>query len=219
MCKAQDGVVQSAHSKMMQYGTNALTDEELLLIALQINIQTVDALFQTFNSLRGLETASEKELTEIKGIGEKKATAIRAIMALGRRVATKPLDRGQSYISSQQVFEAFRARFSGLEYETLWAILLNNQNQILKEVQVAVGTTNRCVVEPQSVFTPAIRERAIRVILLHNHPSGDSKPSMEDRRMTTRLVEAGKLLNIEIIDHLVIGDGSYTAFSDKGWLP
>lgn len=209
---------QCVHEKLLQYGTGKLDDAELMSLILGTETTTANNLLTQCGGLRGLEQAGLGELCENKGIGRKRATAIKALVALSRRLVTKPLQRGQQYTCSSEIFDAYGAHLGGLEHEEFWCLLLNCRNQVLKEVQVARGSVSRCPVEPQELFAPALREKARRLILLHNHPTGNPEPSQDDRALTRRLVNVAELIGIEILDHVVIGDGRYVSFADRGWL-
>jgi len=175
-------------------------------------------IWQHYRSLQALERAGVAELSELKGVTSAKAASILAALELGRRLVERPLYQGQQFICSKQVFCAFAPRLSGLEQETFWVILLNQGNRILKQIQVATGSIHLCPIAPSDLFSPALREKATRLILLHNHPSGDPEPSQQDRTLTKRLQEAARLLGLKILDHLVIGQDCYVSFADRGWL-
>jgi DNA repair protein RadC len=168
--------------------------------------------------LREIERAGVAELSGIGGICTQKATAVHAALELGRRLVETPLYRGQSFTSSREVFEAYAPRLGGCEQETFWVLLLDQQNRVVKQIQIVSGSVNRCPLSPQDVFAPALREKAVRLILLHNHPSGDPEPSQDDRSLTQRLQKIAQLLNIEILDHLIICDQRYVSFADRGLL-
>lgn len=209
---------QCAHDKLLQYGAQKLNDAELLGILLNTDVLTATHLLERHGGLCGLEHTGIQELCETRKVGPKRGAAIRALAILARRLVEKPLQRGQQYTNSADVFAAYGPRLGGLEHEEFWCLLLNCRNQVLKEVQVARGSTSRCPVQAQELFAPALREKARRLILLHNHPSGNTEPSNDDRALTRRLVNIAELMELEIIDHLVIGNGQYVSFADRGWL-
>lgn len=170
-----------------------LSELELLQIILQEQ-ETPDIakrLQSRFATIREMEHAGISELLEVEGMTHCKADALQAAFALGRKIASKPLYRGQSFVSSRDVFCAYGPKIGAFEQETFWILLLDQHNRILKQQQIAQGSINRCVVSAQEVFTPAIREKAVKVILIHNHPSGDPEPSQDDRDLTQTLKKAG----------------------------
>lgn len=210
---------------LMACSMPALSEQELIALVLRTTsrlggsaIEQAQQLWSYFGSLRELERCGFEELTRISGITPAKAASLQAALALGRRLVEKPLYRGQSLTSSHAVFEAYASRFGGLEQETFWLLLLDQKNRVLRQVHVASGCINRCPVTPQDIFAPALREKAVRLLLLHNHPSGNPEPSQDDKDLTQKLQQMARLLGLEIIDHLVIGDQSYVSFADRGWL-
>lgn len=202
-----------------------LGEAELLALLLRTSsrvggtpIEQAQALWNRFGSLRALERSGVTELAQTLGVTPAKASAVHAALELGRRLVEQPLHRGQSFTSSRMVFNAFGPRLSGYEQETFWLLLLDQKNRVLKQQQIAQGSINRCPITPQDVFAPALREKAVRLLLIHNHPSGNPEPSHDDRTLTERLQNMAQLLGMEVIDHIVLGDQSYVSFADRGWL-
>lgn len=157
------------------------------------------------------------ELVE-KGLTKPQALKIKAAIFLGREAVLAPIQRGDGFVCSRQVFRALAPRIGHLEQETFWALLLDQWNRVLREVHVSTGSINRCPVTPTEVFAPALREKAVGVIIAHNHPSGKPEPSPEDRALTERLQQAGELVGVRVLDHLVICTDSYVSFADRGWI-
>ncbi|TNE49269.1 MAG: DNA repair protein RadC [Deltaproteobacteria bacterium] len=202
-----------------------LSEDELLALLLRTSsrvggtpLEQARTLRREFGSLRELERSGVLELTQTPGITAAKASAIHAALELGRRLVEQPIQRGQSFTSSRMVFEAFAPRLSGYEQETFWLLLLDQKNRVLKQHRIAQGSINRCPLTPQDVFAPALREKAVRLLLIHNHPSGNPEPSRDDRTLTERLQQMAQLLGMEVIDHIVLGDQDYVSFADRGWL-
>jgi DNA repair protein RadC len=173
---------------------------------------------ERYPSLHQLAKAGTGELTQLEGITQAKADAIRAAFELGRRWLSQPLQHGQPYTSAHSVFLAYAPKLAHYEQETFWVLLLNQRNHLLRQLQIRKGSINRCPLMPQDVFAPAMREKAVRMILIHNHPSGDPEPSPEDRSLTRRIDHIAKLLCIQLLDHIVIGHKAYVSFADRGWL-
>lgn len=221
----QHGATDRTLRKLQCSQIHTLHECELLALILRTTsqqggdpLQQARLLWQHFGSLRELERCGLAEISAIPGMNVPKATAILAALALGRRLLETPLQRGQSLTSSQMVFEAYAPKLQGLEHETFWLLLLDQKNRVIKHLQIAQGSINRCPIAAQDVFAPALREKAVRLLLLHNHPSGNPEPSQDDRLLTQRLQQMAQLLGLEIIDHLIIGDPQYISFADRGWL-
>jgi DNA repair protein RadC len=129
-----------------------------------------------------------------------------------------PLSTGTRVSSSRDLFEHFHPMLRDVKHELFKVVLLDAKNTVLKELTVSKGSLTLSIVHPREVFAPAVRESAAAVIFLHNHPSGDPTPSLEDRQLTDRLVEAGRLLGIRVLDHVILGESRYVSFADEGWL-
>jgi len=136
----------------------------------------------------------------------------------GKRFAGTKLSYGEKFTRSEDVFNHFHFRIRSEVQEAFYILLLDNNKQFMKEIMVTKGIINRCLVHPREVFAPAIEARASAIICVHNHPSGNNSPSVEDHRITETLYETGEMLNISILDHLVVAGDSYTSFADSGFL-
>lgn len=168
------------------------------------------------DSLRRVMTAGIADLCKVAGIGPAKATKILAALDLGRRAAEEARPDRDQVRTSRDVYERMRLAMRDLPHEEFHVLLLNTQNQILRDLQVTRGTLDASLVHPREVFRAAIAEAAASVILVHNHPSGDPSPSTEDCAVTRQLRSAGELVGIEVLDHVVIGEGRYVSFVDSG---
>jgi DNA repair protein RadC len=164
----------------------------------------------------GIASASVGELLKSGGIGNAKVSRIRAAAEIGRRVATEPVNSGMAIRGSQQVFEHYRERMKGLKKETFSCLMLDTRHHLIRKEEVAVGSLNESVVHPREVFKSAINVSAAAVLFVHNHPSGNPQPSPQDRQLTKRLCEAGKLIGIQVLDHLIIGHERYYSFAENG---
>jgi DNA repair protein RadC len=209
--------------RLMAHGPAALSDAQLLAIIIRngrAGRTAVDVgreLLERFESLAGIEQAGIREICDVGGIGPAKAAEIKAAIELGRRYQ-KPSLTGASFCSSQDVAVYYQPRMKDLKKEMFRCILLNTKNKIIREEVVSIGSLSASIVHPRDTFKAAIRESAAAVIFIHNHPSGDIKPSQEDILLTRRLVQAGEVLGIQVLDHIIIGDGDHFSFRDNGMM-
>ncbi|MCM3632448.1 MULTISPECIES: RadC family protein [Paenibacillus] len=213
---------QRPRERMISYGADALSHAELLAILIrtgtknQSAVELATSLLQQCGSLRDLVDMSVEELTTIKGIGQAKALQLLAGIELGKRVARSRLGDvvtvRSPYDAAMYVMEEMRY----LKKEHFVCLFLNTKNHIIGKETLSIGTLNASLVHPREVFRAAIRISSASIICLHNHPSGDPTPSSEDIQITQRLAEAGSLLGIEILDHLIIGDGKFVSLKEQG---
>lgn len=204
-----------------------LSSAELLAIILRTGTGTRSALdlgrelLHKFGTLHGIENASVAQITKVPGIGPAKAIEIKAAIELGRRVlqpAADSRDGLKAIGSSRDIFDMYRPRYKSATQEEFLLLALNTKNKLQREYSISVGTLNASIVHPRDVFKPALAEAAAGVVFVHNHPSGDPAPSPEDHALTRRLVEAGNILGIKVLDHVIIGAQRYFSFSDEGLL-
>lgn len=207
--------------KLLEKGAQSLSNAELLAILLRTGTKNmpVSRLAEQILAkyeLNGLASISPPELSKTAGVGLAKAVTVVAGIELGRRLSHKePGER--PVIRSPQ--DAANLVMSELRYQTrehFMALLLSTKNHVIARAIVSVGSLNASIVHPRELFREAIIYSAAAVILIHNHPSGDPTPSQEDITLTRQLVEAGSLLNISVLDHVIIGDGKYVSFKEKG---
>lgn len=209
--------------RLRTLGPSALSDAQLLAIIIRngrAGRTAVDLgreLLERFESLAGIEQAGIKEICNVEGIGPAKATEIKAAIELGRRYQ-KPNLAGASFCSSHDVAAYYRPRMKDLKQEVFRCALLDTKNKIIREEVVSVGSLSASIVHPRDTFKAAIRESAAAVIFIHNHPSGDTRPSQEDVLLTKRLIQAGDVLGIQVLDHIIIGDGGHFSFRDNGMI-
>ena len=210
--------------RLLREGPETLTDAQLLAILLRVGRQEASAvhvaleLLRQLGGLRGLANQGVDELCKIPGIGPAKAAQLKAAVELGKRALAAPLSTGTRISSSADLFHHYYPRLRDLRREVFKIILLDAKHTIIRDATVSEGSLTLSIVHPREVFNLAVRESAAAVIFLHNHPSGDPQPSAEDRVLTARLVSAGELLGIRVLDHLILGDGRYVSFADRGWL-
>jgi DNA repair protein RadC len=210
--------------RLLQEGPESLTDAQLLAIVLRVGrqdssaIQVAMELLHHLEGLQGLANRSLEELCTVPGIGPAKAAQIKAAIELGKRVLSTPLTSGTKIASSQSVFQHYYPLLRDLRHEVFKVILLDAKHAVIRDITVSEGSLTTSLVHPREVFNEAVRESAAAVIFLHNHPSGDPKPSAEDRTLTVRLQEAGTILGINVLDHVIIGDNRFVSFADEGWM-
>jgi len=173
-------------------------------------------LLYRFGSLRGLDRASVSEIISTPGMGSGRATSLKAGLELARRLSEEPLRDRPQFNGSGQVFDYVHLGLRDLRYEVFEIILVDARNRLLRRRRISTGTLTGSLVHPREVFRTAIVEGAAGLVLLHNHPSGDPTPSEEDLEVTARIVSAGDILGIVVLDHLVVGDGRYVSLADTG---
>ncbi len=210
--------------RLLREGPEALSDAQLLGIILRVGRRDASAvqvgldLLHDMHGLQGLANRGIEELRRVPGVGLAKAAQLKAALELGKRSLALPLNTGTHIRSSADLFHYYHPRLRDLRHEVFKIILLDAKHSIIRDATVSEGSLTLSVVHPREVFNLAVRESAAAVIFLHNHPSGDPQPSPEDRVLTTRLVTAGELLGIPVLDHVIVGDGRYVSFADRGWL-
>lgn len=211
--------------RLLKYGAENLTDAELLAIIIRTGSRSETAVNLSqrlllgekgVNGLRFLVEASIEELGKIKGIGIAKAAQIKAAIEIGKRLASLSQSERPVIKYPGDVRNLLMEEMRYLDKEYFKIILLNIKNQVIHVEDVSVGSLNSSIVHPREIFKIAIRRSSAALILVHNHPSGDPTPSGEDVEITRRLVESGKLLGIDVLDHIIIGDGRYTSLKEKG---
>lgn len=213
--------------KLIKHGVHSLSNAELIGIIIQTGCQDATAVELGQRVLRAFDndlsaffgmSIEELERNErLKGIGPAKACQIKAAIELGRRVNTHPPE--QPKIGSPgDVAALLTDELRYLKQEHFMVLLLDNKNKVIKTETISIGTINASLVHPREVFVKAIRQHAAAVILAHNHPSGDPRPSAEDRAITKRLLESGEMLGIPVLDHVVIGGADYVSFKESGYI-
>ncbi|GJL65889.1 MAG: UPF0758 protein [Nitrospirales bacterium] len=208
--------------RLLQQGPEAVSDAQLLAILLRVGrqdssaVQVAMELLQRLDGLQGLSNRTLEELCAIPGVGPAKAAQILAAVELGKRTLAAPLTTGVRVGSSRDLFLHYYPLLRDLRHEVFKIVLLDAKHRVIRDMTISKGSLTVNIVHPREVFNAAVRESAAAVIVLHNHPSGNPEPSPEDYALTERLVTAGDILGIRVLDHLVIGDGSYMSFADKG---
>lgn len=208
--------------RLRNYGASALSTSELLAILLRIGVQGSNViqlamrLLSDYGGLSGLAKASFSELEVIRGVGPAKVTQLKAAFELGRRLLVEAPDERPQIRSPADAANLLMLEMSLLEQEHLRLLLLDTKNRVLEMPTVYIGNLNTSVIRVGELFRYALRANSAGMIVVHNHPSGDPAPSPEDVRVTERIVEAGKLLDVDVLDHLVIGRQRFVSLKERG---
>lgn len=208
--------------RLAALGPQALSNAELIAILLRVGVPGENAvqvghrLLNTFGGIRGLHRAPFAELCAQHGIAEAKAAQIKAAIELGRRLPLESPEERPVINSPKDAADLVQYEMSALEQEHLRVLLLDRRNRVLEVVDIYHGSVNSSQVRVGEIFKDAVRKNASGVIVVHNHPSGDPTPSPEDISLTRAIVQAGKLLDIELLDHLVIGQGKWVSLKERG---
>ena len=218
------------YEKFEQYGAASLSDEELLAIiirtgtkdksAVELGNQIINLGNQSGQSkgILSLLHLSVEEMMTVKGIGKVKAIRLKCVAEFSRRISRQSFGTTIRFTSPSLIADYYMEQLRHLEEENILLVMTDNKNQLLADKTVSIGTVNMSVISPREIFLTAIKNRAVHIILVHNHPSGDPVPSNEDCEITKRIYESGQLLNIPLVDHIIIGDNSYTSFRELGYL-
>ncbi len=210
--------------RFIQHGPQSLSNHELIAILLRTGtkdesvLQLSNRLLSHFEGLRQLKSATLEEITAIKGIGSAKAIQVLAAIEIGRRVTSltfadryviRSPEDGAKYVMDEMRF---------LSQEHFVCLYLNTKNQVLHKHTVFIGSLNASIVHPREVYREALKRSAASIICLHNHPSGDPTPSREDIEVTRRLSESGKIIGVDLLDHLIIGENKFVSLKEKGYV-
>jgi len=211
--------------KLILKGKEALSDAELLAILLRSGTRDASAvelarelLSKARNNLIELSGMTSTELKKIKGMGDAKALSIIAALELGYRRRSAEVPARKQISSSRDAFEIFYPNFADNLYEEFWVLMLNRANRKIALLSVSEGGQAGTVADPKKIFKLALQHNAAYIIMCHNHPSGQLRPSDADVRLTRKMKEAGQMLDLPVLDHLIIGDEKYYSFADEGML-
>lgn len=209
--------------RLLDRGVEALSDAELVALVLRSGaagesvVDQARRLLAVAGGLAELSRAAAAELSRERGIGPAKAASLVAAFELGRRAIGARLQNGSPFRASAEVFAHFRGRLAPLRKEVFCVVLLDAKHRKLREVRISEGSLTASIVHPREVFAPAVRDGAAALILVHNHPSGDPAPSPEDVEITRRLREAGELMGVRVLDHVIVGADAHFSFVDAGY--
>ena len=207
-------------SRLRTCGAAASSDDELLAVVVSAGGAGADAaasLLSRFGALDRIFSAGTAELASVGSVDAAGVVRIKAVAEIARRISSRTLSRGENISSSALVHAHFAPLLAGEKRESFHVLMLDSKNRMLAKRRVSEGSLGASLVHPREAFRPAIREAAAAVIFVHNHPSGDPSPSGEDRDVTARLRDAGALLGIPVLDHVIVAGGGYYSFADRGW--
>lgn len=207
--------------RLLAYGEKALSDQELLAILLRTGskdehvLQLAMRFLQSFDNLNRLKQASIEDFQKIKGIGQIKAIELKAAIELGSRVTMSIMPKYGHITSTKAVGEWLLREMSDLQQEEIVVLFLNTKNEIIKKKTIFMGTVNSAVAHPREIFKEAVKYPTARLIIAHNHPSGDTEPSKADLHFTRRMIACGELMGIEVLDHVIVGQNEYLSLRES----
>lgn len=222
--KGSGVVLGRPRDRIFDPGPGAMSDAELLGVLLgtgaggQSAQQSAEELLQRFEGVAGLGRAHVLDLRDARGVGVAKAAVLAAAMELGRR-SMRPNPERPRLRYAHEVDRHYRPKLAHLNNEVFHVACLDVRNRLVRDARVAQGGFASCAILPREVFAPAMRDGCVGVVLVHNHPSGESEPSQDDLTLTSRLVHAGEVLGVKVVDHVIIAANGYTSLATAGHLP
>ncbi len=225
---AYTNTAQMPYERFLELGAKSLTDAELLAIILRTGTRDKNATELAEEILKlpgssqgklvGLHQLSVEELKRIPGIGEVKAVKVKAIGELAIRMARQSVRMERRFDCAEKLAEYYMESMRHFTTECVLLVMLDNKGHLLGEYTISKGTVNASLISPREIFIQALKYDASSIILIHNHPSGDASPSKQDKLITRQIYESSKLMNIPLIDHIIIGDHTYSSFTELGLL-
>ena len=216
------------YERFLQFGPENLTEAELLAVILRTGTKEDSAValaekvlaLATYprEGLLGLHDVSVEELMEIRGIGMVKAVKLKCIAELSNRMSRAKAREGICFTRADHVAEYFMEKLRHRDTECVYLLCLDAKGQLIREKKLSDGSVNMALISPREIFLEALKDKAVSLILVHNHPSGDPTPSKEDVHVTERLCKAGEILGISVLDHIIIGDGTYISLKGAGFI-
>ena len=210
--------------RFLRQGPESLSNQELLAILLRTGtkkesvLTLANRILVQFEKLHALKHATIEEMMAINGVGEAKAIQILAAIELGKRLSKKEVDNKYTIRAPEDAAHYLMPEMTSLQQENFVALFLNVKNKIIHKQTIFVGSLNASIVHPREIFREAIRRSAASIIVAHNHPSGNPTPSPEDIEVTKRLIEAGQIVGIDMLDHIIIGDHQFISLKEKGYI-
>ncbi|NKZ31903.1 DNA repair protein RadC [Ureibacillus thermosphaericus] len=210
--------------RLIKQGPQSLSNQELIAILLRTGtkqesvLSLANRVLNYFEKLHELKHATLEEIVSIKGIGQAKAVQLLAAIELGRRLSQKQMDSRFTIRSPKDAASFLMPEIGSLQQEHFVALYLNVKNQVIHKQTIFIGSLNSSIVHPREIFKEAVKRSAASIICAHNHPSGNATPSPEDIEVTKRLQEAGFIIGIELIDHVIIGDHQYVSLKEQGYI-
>lgn len=210
--------------RLIRQGASSLSNQELIAILLRTGtkeesvLHLANRVLSFFDQIQELKNATIEEMMSVKGIGQAKAVQLLAAVELGRRLSQKHPDKRYAIRSPQDAASLLMADMSSLKQENFVALFLNVKNQVIHQQTIFIGSLNASIVHPREIFREAVKRSAASIICAHNHPSGNPNPSPEDIEVTQRLTEAGKIMGIEMLDHVIIGDHQFVSLKELGYM-
>jgi len=215
------------YEKCQRFGAKNLTDAELLAIILRTGSKEASSLelakkilkpLHSQNNLLCLHNWSMEQLLEIKGIGQVKAIQILSLLELTRRLSKATASEGLNFSTPRTIADFYMEDMRHNKQEVMKLLLLNSKNKLIGDINVSKGTVDSAIITPRELLVEALYKNAVSFILIHNHPSGETTPSKEDILITKRIFEAGKIVGIELLDHIIIGNNCYTSLREEGYI-
>ena len=215
-------VLERPRERLIKYGASNISNEELLAILIKTGTKNnsvkeiANLVLKKITNLNNLECININTFSDIDGLGKVKTIELMAAIELGRRIfLLKEEDIKSCFNNSNTIYQNNIGLFKGKKQEYFYCLYLDNRNKLIERKLLFMGTINRSIVHPREIFREAYLTSASKIICMHNHPSGDITPSMEDIRLTKSLIEIGKLQGISVADHLIMGDDNYYSFYDR----
>ena len=218
------------YEKFEKYGPSSLTDAELLAIIIRTGTKEQNAV-ALGSKILGLGTnigqskgilsllhLSLEELMQVKGIGKVKAIRLKCVSEFSKRIAMETFKSGIRFDSPATIADYYMEQIRHLEVEQVVLVMTDGKNQFLKDTIISQGTVNMSLISPREVFLTALKNQAVNILLVHNHPSGDPSPSKDDINITKRIYESARIMNIPLVDHIIIGDNKYMSLKELGYL-
>lgn len=210
--------------RLIRQGAESLSNQELIAILLRTGtkqesvLHLANRVLSFFEQIQELKNATIEEIMSVKGIGQAKAVQLLAAVELGRRLAQQQTDEKYTIRSPKDAATYLMQDMTSLKQEHFVVLFMNVKNQVLHKQTIFIGSLNASIVHPREVFREAVKRSAASIICAHNHPSGNPSPSTEDIDVTKRLLEAGQIMGIELLDHVIIGDHQFISLKEKGYM-